>query len=175
MLKWILIGLAVVVVLISLVAIIGAFLPRNHVASRTLRLKQPPETIWSVLTNVDAFPSWRTNIARVERLPDKHGRPVWREFDRRKESMTLECELFEPPRRLSTRIADQGLPFGGSWTWRIRPVDGGSELSVTENGEIYNPLFRFAARFVFGYTATLDGYLAALANHFGESRTSPNS
>ncbi len=174
MLKWILIGLAAIILLIALVAIIGVLLPRDHVASRTLRLKQPPDAVWAALTNVEAFPTWRPNIARVERLPEKNGRPVWREVDGRNESMTFECETFDPPRQLVTRIADQNLPFGGTWTWQINPVDGGSELSITENGEIYNPIFRFMARFVLGYTATLDGYLTALANRFGESAALSN-
>ena len=33
---------------------------------------------------------------------------------------------------------------------------------ITENGEVYNPLFRFMSRFVFGHTATIDKYLEDL-------------
>lgn len=36
---------------------------------------------------------------------------------------------------------------------------------MTENGEIYNPIFRFMARFVLGYSMTLDRYLADLEKH----------
>ena len=38
-----------------------------------------------------------------------------------------------------------------------------AERFVAENGEIYNPVFRFIARYVQGYTATTDNYLKALS------------
>ena len=61
-----------------------------------------------------------------------------------------------------TRIADPHLPFGGTWTYEIAPTATGSSLTITENGEIYNPVFRFIARYIQGYTATIDNYLKAL-------------
>ena len=71
--------------------------------------------------------------------------------------------------RLCVRIADKGLPFGGTWTFDIAPsADGGSELRVTEDGEIYNVFFRFMARFLFGYTASIETYLRDLGAKFGQ-------
>lgn len=169
MLTWILYIGAAVALLIALVAAVGAMLPRSHVAARSLRVNRPPQEVWNVITNVEAFPNWRSGIARVERLPDANGLPVWRETDRRNNGLTLACEAFEPPRRLVTRIADKNLPFGGAWTWVLAPAGSGCELSITENGEIYNPIFRFMARFVLGYTMTIDAYLKSLAKHLGES------
>jgi len=52
-----------------------------------------------------------------------------------------------------------GAPFGGKWTYEIALVEGGSRVSVTEQGWIANPIFRFMSRVVFGYYGTLDGYL----------------
>lgn len=45
--------------------------------------------------------------------------------------------------------------------------EGRSRLTITEHGEIYNPIFRTLARFVFGYTTTMDSCLAAIGRHFG--------
>jgi hypothetical protein len=71
-----------------------------------------------------------------------------------------------------TRIADPDLPFGGSWTYEIRAAeDGGSVVVITEDGEVRNPIFRFVSRFLFGHTATLDGYLRALGRKFSEDVT----
>ena len=78
--------------------------------------------------------------------------------------MTLATERSEPPRLLVVRI-DPGLPFGGTWTYEVAPVPGGSTLTITENGEIYNPLFRFMARYIFGYEGTIETYMAALKKH----------
>ena len=59
-------------------------------------------------------------------------------------------------------------PSGGTWTFRLAPEDGGTEVTVTQDGEIYNVMFRAMARLLFGYTAAMDGYLRALAAKFGE-------
>jgi hypothetical protein len=39
-------------------------------------------------------------------------------------------------------------------------------LRITEDGEVYNPLFRFMARFIFGYEATIGSYMSALEKRF---------
>ena len=41
-------------------------------------------------------------------------------------------------------------------------------MRIREDGEIYNPLFRFLARFAFGYNGTIDTYLKSMAKKFGE-------
>ena len=39
---------------------------------------------------------------------------------------------------------------------------GGSDLTITEDGEVYNVIFRFMSRFVFGHHATMDAFLKNL-------------
>lgn len=67
-----------------------------------------------------------------------------------------------PPRRLVTRVADPELPYGGTWTFELEPDGSGTRLTITERGQIHNPIFRVIARFVFGYAATMETYLDAL-------------
>jgi len=74
------------------------------------------------------------------------------------------------PTRLVVRIADPKLPFGGTWSYDIAPAaGGGSELRITENGEIRNVIFRFMSRFILGYTATIETYLRDLGAKFGQA------
>jgi hypothetical protein len=68
-----------------------------------------------------------------------------------------------PPHRLVSRVADPGLPYGGTWTFELAPEGGGTRLTITERGEVHNPVFRVLARFVFGYAATMEAYLEDLA------------
>jgi len=35
-------------------------------------------------------------------------------------------------------------------------------VAITEDGEVYNPFFRFMSRFVFGHAATLDEFVKNL-------------
>lgn len=72
-----------------------------------------------------------------------------------------------PPSRYVTKIDDESQPFGGTWTFEIEPLgDDRSRLTITERGEIYNPIFRALARFVFGYTSTMASFLAAATDRF---------
>ena len=74
-----------------------------------------------------------------------------------------------------TRIADPNLPFGGTWTYELTPqADGSTMLRITENGEIRNIFFRFVSRFLMGYTKTMEDYLNALGQKFGEKTTVKN-
>jgi len=147
------------------VVITGWVLPKGHVVWRRARFRQPPEAVWATIAGP---PDWRPDVKRYEMLPEREGRPQWREFDHRGQGILFERLDATPPTLLVTRIADPTLPFGGSWTHEISRTEGGCTLTITERGEVYNPVFRFMARFVFGYSATLEKYLAALGKKFGE-------
>jgi len=167
--KWILIVVAVLLGVAALAALVGALLPKAHSASRRATFRQPPEALWRVLTDYAGMTSWRADVRTIERLPDRDGHEVWQETDTHGHRLPLETIAAQPPRRLVRRIADPKLPFGGTWTWEITPAaGGGSTLTITEDGEIYNPIFRFAARFIVGYTGTMETHLKWLAAKFGE-------
>jgi hypothetical protein len=66
-----------------------------------------------------------------------------------------------------TRIADPNLPFGGTWTYEIRPGNGGATLTITENGEVYNVIFRLVSRLT-GHDKTIRIFETDLAKKFGQ-------
>jgi uncharacterized protein YndB with AHSA1/START domain len=158
--KWVLIAGGVVLLIALTTLIVGWLLPEKHQATRQATLLASPEAVWTLITDVEAFPSWRSDVKKVERLPDRGGRAVWVE-EGSGGRVTFAVDESVAPRRLVVRIADRNLPFGGSWTYDIAPAAGGASLTITEDGAIYNPLFRVMARFVFGYEATMTAYLTA--------------
>src|SRR5262249_52863208 len=91
--KWVLLLVAGLVALAAVVAIIGALLPRNHTASRTLRLSRAPEDIWPVVTR----------LANASSVP-------------------VDVVESHPPHRLVTRVKETQKNFGGTWTIEITPV-----------------------------------------------------
>ena len=52
--------------------------------------------------------------------------------------------------------------FGGSWTFELRAQGSYTQLTITENGEVYNPLFRFVAKYIMGYNSSMDKFLGQL-------------
>ena len=170
MTKWLTIIIVVLAVVGGGVFLIGMMLPQSHVASRTAHLTQPPEKVWATITDVNAFPSWRTDVASVEKLASANDKLTWRESSTNRNKLTFEAEVFEAPSHLVTRITDKGLPFGGKWDYAISPENGGSSITITEYGEVYNPVFRVVSKFM-SKTATIDSYLEALAARLGDSYT----
>lgn len=166
-LKWILRVVFALIGLVAVVWVLGSLLPRDHVASRTGTYQVPPEKVWMAITDVDAMPSWRPGLKSVARLPDREGLPSHIE-DTAAGKLMIQTQSMEPPRKLVNRIGGDNLPFGGTWTFAVTPTADGSTLRITENGYVTNPMFRFVARFVMGYTSEMDKYLTGLAQHFGE-------
>jgi hypothetical protein len=165
--KWVLIIFTVLAGILILMALVGWLLPKAHTVTREARFQQPPEAIWKAITDIDAMPAWRQGLKTVEHLPDQNGLPAWVEtLD--SGTIPLATVVSQPPAMLVVRIADPKLPFGGTWTYEIAPIPEGSSLRIREDGEVYNPLFRFLSRFVFGHSATIDAYLKSLAKKFGE-------
>lgn len=155
---WIVAGLALLAVAI---AIVGAMLPKAHTASRTARIALPPEALYALLADVSQYPAWRADVTSLQRLPDRDGRPAWVE-DVGGMKVPLHFERMERPSLLVARIDGADLAFGGTWTYRIAPAAAGSDVTITEDGEVYNVFFRFMARFVFGYHATMDAFIKNL-------------
>jgi uncharacterized protein YndB with AHSA1/START domain len=154
--------------LVALVAIIGSLLPRGHKARGSARFKQSPESVWAAITDYAGQVQWRAELKSVERDPDQEGKPVWREIQKNGDALPLATIEEVPGKRLVRKIADPSLPFSGTWTYELQAAEGGCVLTITEDGEVSNPIFRFVARVFMDPSATLRGYLAALGRKFGE-------
>lgn len=165
-------ALIAVLVLISVliaVPLVGLVLPRGHVVARTITLSQPPGAVWQAITDFSAAPSWRPNVVRIEQLPSQQGFAVWREHYQDADALTLATVESVAPARLVREIADPKLPFGGRWVYEIAPAEGGSRVTITEHGDVPNPVFRIVSRLFLDQHATIDHYLIDLGKKFGEA------
>jgi uncharacterized protein YndB with AHSA1/START domain len=170
--KYALFVLAMLVALVLVVVAVGAMLPVKHTASRQVKLHQPPEKVFALINDPATFPAWRGKVKgskeiKVEILPEKNGHRMFREIGA-DGTILYEVMTVEPNKRLVTRIADPSLPFGGKWTYEILPAGDSTTLRITEDGEVYNPVFRFVSRFIFGHSATIEEYLRDVSKRFGE-------
>jgi hypothetical protein len=138
---WIAAGLVTVSgVAVAVLAIVGSRLPKDHVASRRITLRRAPAEVFAAMREL-ASASASPALLIVEEVP---------------------------PRRLVTRIADETLPYGGTWTYDLEP-DGpdGTRLVITERGFVNPPVFRTLSRYVFTHHRTLDTYLRVLGARLG--------
>jgi len=140
------------------VVVIGSLLPKRHVASRSASYRATPEQLFSLISGPQ---NWRPDVLSSETVPDSGGRELMRETTKNHEVVTYELQDRIPPTSITRRIATQDLPYSGSWAFSLQPNGGMTVVRITENGEVYNPVFRFVS-FVLGHTGTMDGYLRAL-------------
>jgi uncharacterized protein YndB with AHSA1/START domain len=166
---WIAGALGALVAVPALMVLVGLFLPRAHEAACRARFDRSPETLWAALTDFPRWPEWNPMFRTMERAADRDGKPVW--VGRGKwGAMPLVIETLDPPRRIVTRIPeDAGQGFSGSWTYEIEPSERGATLSITERGEVGNPLFRVIGTVFFDQRATARGFLRALGRSLGET------
>ena len=167
----VLVFLGWLVALLVVIVCVGALLPKKHQAHSMARYQVKPELVWTAITDYKAYPQWRSDVRSVDPLPPKNGLPSWREHSSNGD-ITYEVVELRQPGYMVTRIADQNLPFGGSWEYDLQPAPGGgSVVTITENGEVYNPVFRFMSRYVMGQNMTMNRYLRQLGRKFGENVT----
>jgi len=118
--KWLMIALGGIVVLIALAAVIGMTLPKGHVATHEVRLTQPPDSVWAVITDFAQQPEWSELVESSARIGDINGHPAWREnyggF-----TVDMETSEWDPPRRLVRVVHAGNAGFRGSWTWELEP------------------------------------------------------
>ncbi len=159
--------------LLLLVLAAGAYfyarsIPEHQTHTRMTRLKQTPEAIFAVLTDLPNFPQWNRKMVRIEMLPPIDGKEATRQTFKGNMSMTIITSESTPPTRLVRSLGDAGGPFEGSWTYEITRAPDGAQVGITEQSTMRQPFFRLMAR-LFGETKYVDEHLEDLAKHFGET------
>jgi uncharacterized protein YndB with AHSA1/START domain len=149
------------VALAVLALAVGFLLPVRHTATASRLVAGSPDEVWEAITSVQDFASWRTDIERAVSLEPIEGWPAWRE-EGPSGTLTYAMTAVEPGHRLGTRIVDEGLPFGGEWTYVLEPSTGGTMVTITEAGFVTNPVYRLVSRFFIGLESTMTTYLDAL-------------
>lgn len=144
-----------------IVVMVGLTLPATNQAVRSARFEVRPAAVFSVISSIDKYPRWRSDVTRVDVLPDEGEGVRFREHGR-ETIVTYLIEESDAPRRLKVRVDDDSAPFGGSWTFVLQSFENGTSLTITEESTIGNPLYRVAAKLLFSRTDAIDRYLIDL-------------
>jgi uncharacterized protein YndB with AHSA1/START domain len=164
--RWVLIVGGLLAGMVVLVVVVGMLRPKGHVARTQAKYRHTPEEVWTTLTDFAGWPEWNPEVKSVEKLDDRNGHPMLNVTGSWGVAPT-ELTVWDPPRRLETRM-DAGS-FGGGWTYELTAdAAGGTVLTVTESGEVHNPVFRALMLFHDNH-ATMMAFHRALAARLGES------
>ena len=162
--KIVLIVAGALAAIVICVVVIGYMLPNRHVASRSAMFKTAPERLFALIAGSQ---DWRPDVKTCE-LITREGKQFQRETSKHGETILYGLQSSKPPVAVERRIATENLPYSGTWSFVLTPENGGTRVRITEDGEVYNPVFRFVSRFVLGQTATQDAYLKAMGKATGE-------
>jgi hypothetical protein len=168
MLRFLLLIVTFILVIVGVTFAYGSSLPREHVVTSRIELTQPIDQVWTVVRNPAALRGTWSDLTSAERVTDASGRETWAQTVDGLE-MRLQITEAQPPRRMvTTVVAGADAPFGGTWTYVLAPVQGGTQVTITEAGWINSPLYRAMGR-MFGLHGSIEGYLRALGTHFTEA------
>jgi len=167
-LKVVLATVLLCVVCVGMMLWLGARLPVRHRVAVAAHLRQSQEQVFDVIADIATAAAWRTGMTASEALdPAADGTPRFRQTDGNG-TIAYRIEASERPTRFVTRIDDPALPFGGTWSISTARDGDVTNVEIVEDGEIRSSLFRFFARYVFGYYGSAESYLVALGKKFGE-------
>jgi hypothetical protein len=154
-------GLAVVpAIAFGVVYWMGLRLPVEHRAVASGRVEATQDRVWALVDEPATHPAWRKGILKVA-MQQGDGR-CWIESYRPME-LTL-CVVDEVPKvRKVVRIGGTDTRFGGTWTYELRPLGpDATVVTVTEDGFVHRPLWRFMGRYVMGEQTSAKQFVADL-------------
>lgn len=114
-----------------------------YVANR--RIDASPETVWSVLADTAAYPSWDSGVIGVEGTPELGAKIAVRSEVDPKRAFKVKVTTFDAPR---TMVWSGGMPLGlftGVRTFSLSPTaDGGTDFGMREqfSGPMLGPIWR---------------------------------
>jgi uncharacterized protein YndB with AHSA1/START domain len=158
----------VLIVLAGAAYLYALSIPAHQTHTRTTTLKQTPDAVFALLTDLPNFPKWSRNMVKIEMLPPIDGKEATHQTFKGNMQMTIITSESMPPKHLVRSMGDIGGPFEGSWTYEITPTADGSQIVLTEQMTMSNAFFRFMAK-LFGPTKYMDEHLEDIAKHFGET------
>ncbi|MFT7621777.1 MAG: hypothetical protein ACI9WU_000942 [Myxococcota bacterium] len=113
---------------------LGSRIPAAHTLTVTRLYSVPPEKLWRLVKD----------------------RAQWRD-------MTVETEEQDRPERLVLRMRDRKNQFSARWELDFEPLGGGTQLQITETGQVTNPIVRLLQHST-GRDAFVISFMDGLAN-----------
>lgn len=157
-----------ILLLAGVMGIAGSLLPTTHTASVSVELGRPRAEVWKLIDDVSEFPKWLPGINKVEVLPARDGRRVFRQTQGRN-SFVLEETVKREPEIVTRTIADDNGMFSGSWEHTFEDIGNGrTRVTVKETGSVGSAIPRAIMKMFVGHEYYLKQFAKALQAKCGE-------
>ncbi len=158
-----LIGFLLLIVAVSILYLCGRFLPEDHRATISFVVAKPRPVVWAALTDYAAMPRWWPAVKSVRIEKGQNGETLTWNTDAHGREVAFRTKEEIVPEKLVREIVGADLPFGGTWTYLLSEENGGTKVTLIEDGIIRPPLLRAFARYFYGLDRTMKDF----ADHFG--------
>ena len=159
------------------VAGVGTSIPIWHSTKCGADVAAPAAALFAAIADDGSSASWRPELQSVTLVSGSGPTSVWREKYKSGQVLTLQTssQSFGSIEQVVRTIPfDPGLGFDGIWVFDVGKSGqqhGQTRVAINEEGHIYNPVFRFLTKYVFGYEGSIRSYLSDLGAKFGEQPT----
>lgn len=160
--KFVALVVLVLCIVLAVVLMIGARLPRDHVARVERLVPAPRHVVARFIADIDRYPSWRRGVTAIEDEVVEGSVRTYVEVSGG-ERVRYRSAVLAPERSYHSTIADSTLPYGGTWTTELSDRTGGTLVTIEERGFVNPPLFRVISRYVIGQTSSMNNYLDDLS------------
>lgn len=150
--------LITVLIITAVLYVVGMMLPRAYQAKRSDHIDATPSQVWSIMINHLQEKDWRNDLAEVEKLPSRQGRPVWKEIRRDRKPVVLQTVESEAAKLLVREIIEN-KEIGGTYRFELEPAETGCRLTVTHHALVFKPFARLKTFLFAKRTEFVDRYL----------------
>jgi len=153
--------------------VFGNSRPEGHEVAGEVELAVPPEAVYALLSDYERRPDWRPRVARIGRIADDgEGRQVWRELDEGDDRFDFKVlEEVSGQRVVLTTASPDQIGYDATWSFSVAPRGSGSVLTVEEQGEVDNPLWRGIFYLRTGPWSTVEQELTMVADALSPGAT----
>jgi hypothetical protein len=138
----------------------GRRLPVQHRAVASGRVEASQDAVWRLVDDPATHAAWRKGIIQISMQPGEER--CWIETHRSMDLMLCPVEVV-PKARKAVRVAEKDMRFGGTWTYELTPLGAdATEVTVTEDGYVPPPLWRFLGHYVMGEETDVRQFVADL-------------
>jgi hypothetical protein len=141
----------------------GTTLPEGHTASGSAIINAEVEEVFGLQADVRKAPEWNGTVAEIRDYKESEdGTASWTEIWADGNEFAMKRTAYVEDKLIRVEIEDKAEVFNGSWTFEFEEVEGGTRVTITEQGNIPNSFVRGMFNLVTEPDATLKEHLARL-------------